>query len=167
MKRQNPIFAQGDVKVFKVMQSETDKDLYNAAVQLDKLTFERAMEKGKVLINWDSCIIKEHYSIVRCHNCSGFNHLKIECRHNKACERCSKGHDTKECEEEALACINCIVANEKYALNLNTNHHVWSKKCEILKRKINKVSKRTEYAKKNSNETSNAYILMHRALQLT
>lgn len=147
LKRQNPIFTQGDIKVLKIMQSENDKQLYNAIVQLDKLSFERVMKNQKVLINWDSCIIKEHYSIVRCHNCSGFNHLKSECKHNKACGRCAKGHDTSDCDEETLACINCMSANDKYSLNLNTNHHVWSKKCEILKRKINRVSKRTEYAK--------------------
>lgn len=103
------------------------------------------MKRKKVLLNWDSCMVKEHYSIVRCHKCSGFNHFKEECRNKLACGYCGKEHKTSACDEDATACINCIVANEKYALSLDTNHNVWSSKCEILKKKIQRVSKRTEY----------------------
>lgn len=142
LKRQNDFIAQGDIQVLKVIKDWKNEELYNAIVQVDKSSFKRLMNKKKVLVFWDSCVIKEHYSIVRCHHC---NHLKGECRNKKACGYCGKEHDSNQCDEEAVSCINCAVANEKYALNLNINHNVWSKKCEILKRKLERVSKRTEY----------------------
>lgn len=147
LKRQNGFIAQGDIKVLKVAKDWKDNDLFNAIVQVDKDSFEKLMQRKKVLINWDSCIIKEHFSIIRCHNCAGFNHLKVECRNDVACGYCSKSHESSGCNEQAVACINCIVANEKYALNLNTNHNVWSTKCEIFKKKLERASRKTDYEK--------------------
>lgn len=145
LKRQNGFIAQGDIEVLKVVKDWKEKDTFNAIVQVDATSFDRLMEKKKVLLNWDSCAVKEHLSIVRCHKCSGFNHKKEDCRNEQACGYCSKSHESTCCDAETYACINCIVANEKYALNLDTNHHVWSAKCDILKKKLERVSKRTSY----------------------
>lgn len=62
LKRQNDNLAQGDIKALKITSDLINKDLYNAIVQLDKVTFDKAIERKKVLINWDSCLIKEHTS---------------------------------------------------------------------------------------------------------
>lgn len=144
LKRQNGFIAQGDIKVLKVAKDWKETNTFNAIVRVDCESYKQLMKRKKVLINWDSCMIKEHYSIVRCHKCSGFNHFKEECRNKVACGYCGKEHETSACDDDTTACINCIVANEKYGLQLDTNHNVWSPKCEILNKKIQRVSKRTE-----------------------
>lgn len=145
LKRQNEVLARGVVKALKITKDIRDKNLFNAIVQLDKITFDKVMSRKKVLINWDSCIVKEHHSIMRCHQCAGFNHVKDSCKNELACGYCAKSHRSDECEENSECCINCKVANDIYELNLDVNHNVWSRKCEILKKKLEKVSKRTEY----------------------
>lgn len=146
LKRQNGFISKGDIKVLKVVKDWKTTNTFNAIVRVDKTSFKRLMERKKVLIHWNSCAVKEHFSIVRCHKCSGFNHLKEECRNKTACGYCGKEHETDACDEETVQCINCVVANDKYTLNLDTNHNVWSSKCQILKKKVERVSKRTEYA---------------------
>lgn len=146
LKRQNEFLANGDLSVLKVTNDVKDKDLFNAIVQIDKETFGKVMQRKRVLINWDSCVVREHHSILRCHKCCGFNHKKEECKNNTACGYCGNEHESNECEEDAAEkCVNCIIANEKFALNLDINHNVWSRKCEILNGKITKAGKRTEY----------------------
>lgn len=85
---------------------------------------------------------------MRCHQCAGFNHTKDICKNKLACGYCGKDHQSNECDEETETSVNCLIANEKYSLNLETNHNVWSKKCVILKRKIDQASKRTDYVEK-------------------
>lgn len=145
LKRQNEVLQYGLVKALKITSDFKEKDVFNAIVEVDKYTFDKVMEKKKVLINWDSCHVKEHYSIMRCHNCVGFNHAKEECRNDLACGYCAKEHLSSECDEVEIACINCITANDKYKLNLDVNHNAWSRKCQILKKKIIAAGERTEY----------------------
>lgn len=82
---------------------------------------------------------------MRCHNCSGFNHTKDLCRNTRSCGYCAGEHFSNDCKTDNLMCVNCKIANESYGLSLDTKHHVWSKKCEILNNKMERVSKRTEY----------------------
>lgn len=57
-------------------------------------------------------------------------------------------HDQTECEATEKCCANCQRANEKLNIEMDTNHDVWSNKCEILKRKRNQAIKKVDYANK-------------------
>lgn len=145
IKRQNGILADSELQVLKVTEDIKHKDTFNAIIRIDKHSFNEVIKRKKVMINWDCCAVKEHLSMMRCHNCSGFNHTKDICINKTACGYCGREHDSRNCDSGNLNCINCIIANEKYTLDLNTNHHVWSKQCEILNNKLNKIIKKTEY----------------------
>lgn len=158
MKRQNGTLVDSELQVLKVTEDIKNKGTFNAIIKIDKHSFNEIIKKKKVMINWDCCSVKEHLSLVRCHKCSGFNHTKDICKNKTACGYCGDDHESTKCESENMRCINCIVANEKYTMNLNTNHHVWSKQCEILSNKLNKIKKKTEYETElQQTETECAY----------
>lgn len=67
--------------------------------------------------------------------------MQKECKEKKVCGKCSKDHDTKDCDNNSVGCINCVTYNKKYGLTLNTNHTVWEvTKCETYSR-IEKIQK--------------------------
>lgn len=86
------------------------------------LSFERIMKAGKIGVNWDMCIVREHFSIMRCHKCCGFDHTKETCTKNTTCGYCGESHPSTECQATQMSCISCMNANEKMSLSLDVNH---------------------------------------------
>lgn len=146
LKKQNKSLSNSDIKVLKVIKDYKNNDVFNAIARVDKTTFKKVIGMKKVIINWDTCAVKEHFSLMRCHKCSGYSHTHEECKNETACGYCAKNHNSNDCNENTVSCINCIVANEKFNLELDTNHNVWSRKCEILNGKISKIGRKTDYS---------------------
>lgn len=109
---------------------------YNAIVEMDKFTYEKSREVGKLNINWDKCYVVEDIQVTRCFNCSGYNHRADKCSNKVACPRCSGEHKLARCNNQEVQCINCLIFNEKLKLKLNTKHSALSKECEVYKRKL-------------------------------
>lgn len=143
---QNDFLADSTIDVIKIVSDVKDGKMYNAIIQTDYDTFANLMKVKKVSVNWDKCHVKEHYSIMRCHKCCGFDHTKETCTNNVTCGYCNGNHLSIECEENTLECVNCVSANVKFNLSLDTKHHSWSRKCETLTRKIKKVAEKTDYS---------------------
>lgn len=146
LKKQNKVLSNSDIKVLKVVNDYKNNDVFNAIVRVDKTSFKNVIGMKKVLIKWDTCAVKEHFSLMRCHKCSGYAHTHDDCKNELACGYCAKEHNSNDCNETTVSCINCIVANEKFNLELDINHNVWSRKCEILNGKISKIGKKTDYS---------------------
>lgn len=146
LKKQNPCLSNGSIEIIKIVSDIKNNDQYDAIVQLDNTSFNNVMKTKKVFINFERCVVKEHFSILRCHKCSGFNHTKEFCTaQNAICGYCSGDHLSTECRERNWKCVNCTNANIKLNLSLSTNHHVWSRKCEILTNKINRFCQKVQY----------------------
>lgn len=112
---------------------------------MDVSSFNKILKAEKVYLNWDVCAVKEHFSILRCHNCTGYEHTKDMCTKATICGYCSGDHQSSECNTNHLSCPNCNEANAKLKLQLDTKHHAWGKKCTILSRKIKRVGNKIVY----------------------
>lgn len=147
IKSQNEFLQDSYIDVIKIVKDIKDDSLYNAIIQTDTNGFEKIMRAGKLGVNWDMCIVKEHFSIMRCHNCCGFDHTKETCTKSVTCGYCNGQHISNECAATQFNCVSCINANDKMKLSLDTNHHSWSRKCQILTKRIKNIGERVDYGK--------------------
>lgn len=145
IKLQNAFLSNTKMKVIKFIENSREKNEYIAIIQIDVEGFNQIMKKKTIMIGWDKCIAKEHYAILRCHNCSGYNHTQAICTRDKACGTCGGLHNSNECDMDIENCVNCTFANSKYNLSLPTDHNVWSRKCTILNKKIEKLMTMTNH----------------------
>lgn len=122
--------------VVKVFQNN-QKNGYNCIIQVDGETFKKLMNEKKIFVGWDRCRVTECVDLLRCYNCSGFQHKSSECKRTKACPRCAENHDLKECKQEKRECANCKFAVHTYHLKLNVDHEAWSPECPTFLRKLN------------------------------
>lgn len=143
LKLQNNFLRGSNIEVIKIF--ENYKKTFNAIIQVNAKTFSEMMKMEKVNIGWDKCKVNEHFGLVRCHKCSGFGHTQESCTRIKACGHYGNQHDSNKCNNENINCINCTNANLKFNQSLATDHNVWSHECEILKRKIHRITKITKY----------------------
>jgi hypothetical protein len=137
-------FIANDAKIEVVEYKEKNGKIY-ASVKCDGNTFGKMIEKGRIVVGWDSCRVYEHFRIARCFKCSGFRHIAKDCRHELACPKCAGPHELKNCKSTEQKCINCMTANKNLGLKLNVSHFAWHRECEVFKRKINSEMKKTEY----------------------
>lgn len=147
LKEQNDSLKDAEMNVLKVVRDVKDKTCFNAIIQIDSKSFSHIMKTKKLKVNWNICQVREHYSIMRCHKCAGFDHTHDACTANATCGYCNGSHLSNECESQTLCCPNCTYAHIKMKLSLDTNHNAWSRKCEALTRKIKRVTQKIDYSK--------------------
>lgn len=144
IKTQNDGLENAEIKVIKVFENKHRRG-YNCILQVDGETFKKLMNERKIFIGWDRCTIVECVDLLRCYNCSGFQHKSVECKRAKACPRCAENHDLKDCRSEKRECTNCKFAVETYRLKLDINHEAWSSQCPTFLRRLNIQRSKTAY----------------------
>lgn len=144
IKTQNDGLDRADIKVLKIFENK-QKNGYNCVLQVDGDTFKKLMKERKIFIGWDRCRLVECVDLLRCYNCSGFQHRSADCKRTKACPRCSENHDLKECKEEKRECTNCKFAVKNYQLNLDIQHEAWSSECPTFLRRLNVQRRKITY----------------------
>lgn len=142
--KQSDCLADGDLKILKITADRTNANRLTIITELNQVSFMETMKVKKVNIQWERCNVVEHYSVLRCYKCWGFGHMKKECKNDIACGKCGGSHETVTCRVNDMKCINCTMAKEKFNVDLETNHHAWSKKCQILERKFAVAKKRSD-----------------------
>lgn len=143
LKRQNPELHESDMKVV----STFGKRALNAVVEIDGDGFNRIMSSNykKLRIGWSRCPVKEYVDLLKCYKCQGFSHKSKDCTKKKACKKCAGEHDISDCKSKVIRCANCIDANDKLNLNLETNHIAGSQRCKVTERHMNIRRKRVQY----------------------
>lgn len=134
-------FCGADCKILKISSVKNRADIYQAAVQLDTVSYSRVLKAGYLIIGFDVCKVYDAVDLIRCYKCNGFNHTSQSCKRGISCPRCGAGHDVKECtvEEAQLCCVNCLRTNEKLGKSFDTNHAVWnSQACSVYKESVEK-----------------------------
>lgn len=124
-----------DLKLKILRKTNIVNKRFNLIFETDSSTYNLFMNKQKMNIGWNRCWVFNDYGIIRCYNCNKYGHLQKDCKDKKTCPRCGEEHEMKDCSGDSLKCINCKVSNEKYGMNLNTEHTAWDvTKCETYKR---------------------------------
>lgn len=147
---QNDLYSKKDgqkkyVNIEVVTVYESGHGKYSAIVELDPNTFNKIMQARKLKIGWAICKVYEHFSLMRCYKCNGYNHKAEKCTNSKTCGKCGGQHETKECDSANKKCINCMKANERLKLNLDENHSAFDSTCKVFQNKVEIYKRRTNY----------------------
>ncbi len=141
LKKQNDEFFDNssEIKVVTVfeMKNMRQKIYYNLIVEVNPKLYNNIMscEEPKVNFNWNRCKVFDALHVKRCLKCCSLDgHTTKECKNNVVCHKCSGSHKSQDCDKDKLNCINCQNYMKKLKLNLNTEHSVMSKECEVYQR---------------------------------
>nr|CAI5848084.1 unnamed protein product [Callosobruchus analis] len=127
--KSNPEVFCGDVecRVLKTYPTKKNNNVYQAEIQLDRISYERAMKGEHLFVGYDSCIIFDAVEVSRCFKCNEFHHSSVSCQNEISCPVCSGKHEVKQCKSTVKKCSNCVKLNIKSDLNVSTAHAVWDK----------------------------------------
>lgn len=147
LRNQNDILYNSEMKCLRIIEKKTEKyTWYNVIVEMDSESFNQALLREKLCIGWDRCIVVDATYVKRCFKCLGYNHKSVECKNKKVCFNCLGEHDKKDCVLEKVdQCINCKKANERLHLNLDINHNVYNRECQVYLQKLQYEKKRNNY----------------------
>lgn len=149
IKCQNEVIFEQNSKIKVTFIKETknprNQTSYTIYADVDGKTYHRMLKEEKINIGWDRCRVYDNLNIMRCFKCNGFNHKAIDCRNLKSCPKCAKHHDVKDCTDEDIQCINCIMTSKRLGLKLNSGHSAMSKECPIYKRKLDAKMSRISF----------------------
>lgn len=131
--KQNKVLAnRNDVSIKVVYKYKIVKHKFDLIIEVDPVSYSAILNEGRINIGWGRCPIFEHVSVTRCYRCCKYGHLQKDCKGSVVCPLCACGHDKNACNTEDLKCINCLIAKEKYSLDINVNHAVWDRGCHCL-----------------------------------
>lgn len=144
IKKQNTGLENSDIKVIKVFENK-QKNGFNCIIQVDGEAFQHLMKEKKIFVGWDRCRITESVDLLRCYNCSGFQHKASECKRTKSCPRCAENHDLKDCASNKKECTNCKFAVNTYKMEIDCEHEAWSPECPAFLRRLSVQRSRISY----------------------
>lgn len=143
IKNQNDLGDKGELKVLSVY----GKQKFGAILEVESNAFDYIMNTCNKTLNigWAKCSVFEYLNIRRCFKCYGFNHIAKDCTRKKACLRCAGEHEFNLCKAKSEKCVNCIHANKKFKLKLDTKHAANAKECKVLQREEKLKRSRIQY----------------------
>lgn len=146
--KQNECFAKNtDLKIIKI--SDETKAVgykrYQAIIETDSGSHTNIVSCEKISVNWDKCKVFPHVSVPRCFKCLGFSHRQNECTKKLACSRCAGEHESKACKSDTVCCVNCDWHVKNLNMNLNVEHHAFSKDCKVLQRKYEQEKRKIDF----------------------
>lgn len=137
--------ANAYVKVVRIEKAKVSKfESFNILVEVDGNTYKNAMMNRRINVQWQRCKVVSCLDLQRCFKCSGFNHKSVNCNSPMACPRCAEEHNLKDCTNQIQKCINCVNANKRLSMNLDTAHCVWSQNCKIHIRMMDQKRRRLD-----------------------
>lgn len=144
IKKQNP-FIQHESLCLEVLTIKKLKTTYMALIECDPTTFSRIMTEQRLCVNWSRCRVFEYVNIFRCFNCGGFNHKANDCKSLRCLKCADGGHKLEDCKSESYKCYNCMEANEKLKLNLDSNHSIYDNNCPVFQKKVALQKQKIKY----------------------
>lgn len=136
LKQNESVVHAENCNVLNVSTIKNNSKVYQATLQLDAVSYNRALKAGSLIVGFDVCRVYDAVQLTRCYRCNGFNHTSQSCKRAVVCPRCGSGHGVKDCtvSDNELRCINCTHANDKYKKLYSTKHAVWnSQECSVYK----------------------------------
>lgn len=125
------IGGESEISVVNVTPTKKNDKVFQAVLELDRITYERVVKVGNLFIGYDSCHIFDALEVYRCFNCNEYNHSSRSCVKSRSCPKCGDDHSIKECQSSAFNCPNCLKINDK---NISVNHAAWDlNKCTAFR----------------------------------
>lgn len=147
LKKHNDQLKNAELSLVTVINRKRNNHAYNdVVIEMKADLYKAVLEKGSLKLPWRECRVYEHIHLKRCFKCCGYSHKSNECKHDQKCSRCAGSHKYSDCKNSNLCCVNCKFANDKYNMNIDTNHHAWSKDCPVYKRRVSALVSKIEYS---------------------
>lgn len=147
LKKHNELIKDAEMKLVTVIPRKSGHSVSNdVIVEVKCEVYKKLLHIGVLRLPWKECRVLQHLYVKRCFKCCGFSHTAQQCQqNNQSCSKCAGNHKFDSCRSRTMRCINCKVANEKFGLTLNTEHHAWSKDCKVLSRRMQTIREKIEY----------------------
>lgn len=135
-----------DLKVTYIKTFEKNKNS-NATIYLECSAnlYHKAINEKKIYLGWQRCPVYEELSIQKCFTCQEYFHKTPNCNNPIACVAYSESHDVSEWSETVKKCKNCVLANNKYHTNYNTNHAANDIDCPTYQYHISCLRSKIDY----------------------
>lgn len=143
IKDQNPALLQYGVgqNDLKVVSKRPCRNQYveNWVIEVKPPLFKVIMREGHVNVDLLKVRVEEANEIARCFKCNEFGHVQKYCKNKECCLRCGGEHPAKNCQSEALQCVNCKKAGLKVVEHATTDPDcpIYIRKNRLAKSRIN------------------------------
>lgn len=139
-KQNNHLFVTNSIcQIVNVAPLRKNRKVYQATLQLDKVTYNKILTCGKLFVGYDYCSVYDAVDLRRCYKCCGFHHIASKCTLDRPiCPKCSEFHSVKDCKAELLKCVHCSKLKTTQDLDINTDHAVWDQNCHVYKETLKK-----------------------------
>ena len=128
-----------DIKAVFLYPSR-EKKFRSCVIEINPEHRRQLLGVGRVNIEWQSCRIDDHITLLQCFNCLGFGHVDESCKKPECCSKCGEAHAAKVCKATVFKCINCATTGN------NFSHCATDKvNCSILRRKIDRKKSFIDY----------------------
>ncbi|XP_035230648.1 uncharacterized protein LOC118202589, partial [Stegodyphus dumicola] len=109
-------------------------------------SFGIAINIRRLFTAWQAHTITEFLGIRRCYRCQQFGHSQDLCRSKKQfCAFCAGSHNTKVCQAESPACINCGDCNYRNGTSYYFEHPAYHPECPMYQRAVYNTRCNTQY----------------------
>lgn len=131
------------VKIVYMYPLRENKKQRSCVIELKPEQRKALLTKSRVYIDWKSCRISDHVSLLQCFKCLKFGHTAGECKGEACCGFCAGSHATNTCRNKAnLRCKSCISSN----LTTNLNHSAYDRsKCPIMRKQLDRALSFVDY----------------------
>ena len=80
IKKQNNVCKDKNFKILKIYVNQNKRqESFNAIIETDGETYENILKQKRLNVEFDSCIVYDFVSILRCFKCLGYHHKAHEC----------------------------------------------------------------------------------------
>ena len=120
--KRNNLSDNEKLKILHVRSGKT-KETQTALVQINREAYKKIMNERKIYAGCRRCTVYDEFNINRCFNCHTYGHSNKNCKNKPTCSKCAGEHKDIECQTPNIQnCINYLQANNKYKIELPTNH---------------------------------------------
>lgn len=127
----------GSVKRRNVQDGSRRGRLFQSVIKVSSETYKRALSVGQVFVGYDCCSVYDAVDVLRCYNCSGFNHTATACKSKRACPKCAGDHLIADCLSVTFKCVNCqnFSGGSPNAAS-DFAHAAWDRRCKIYQHRL-------------------------------
>ena len=116
---------ENNFKVIHIRAHAKNPRLFQAVARVSNEVRAAIQNAGdKLHVGLTICPIFDHFHVIRCFRCQGFNHFMDKCSKAPLCGKCAGPHDTNDCTSGEIKCTNCVANRHE-----RTNHPASDPNC--------------------------------------
>ena len=147
-----------------ILNLQAPKQRTHLVIELSDQEARQLLDRGKILVGFNSCSVKRYVNVARCFKCQRYGHLSSNCPNNPCCVNCGEDHPPGSLGETSTCtappnCINCHEKKQreiqqfkekkinKYTI-FTTKHKTSDRQCEVYKATLHDIQEKLLRAEK-------------------